>query len=195
MENKMSFIETYYINDLGVCDELISLFNHSDNKHLGQTSAFGESLVYNPNIKDSIDLSINDHAQYPEVIKYLRCLDNNIKSYIEKYECCNWYNPWNIIEPINIQYYKPGGGYKEWHTERTGNHSITASRHLVFMTFLNDVTDAGETEFYYQKLKIQPRKGLTVIWPADWTHTHRGIVSTTQEKYIITGWLNYIDRK
>ena len=62
------------------------------------------------------------------------------------------------------------------------------------MTYLNDVDDGGETEFYYQKLKVKPRKGLTLIWPADWTHTHRGLSSPTQEKYIITGWLNYIDR-
>ena len=45
------------------------------------------------------------------------------------------------------------------------------------MTYLNDVNDYGETEFYYQKLKIKPEKGKTVIWCADWTHTHRGISS------------------
>jgi hypothetical protein len=60
------------------------------------------------------------------------------------------------------------------------------------MTYLNDVTDGGETEWKYQKLKIQPRKGLTVIWPTDWTHTHRGLPSKTQDKYIMTGWLNFI---
>ena len=59
------------------------------------------------------------------------------------------------------------------------------------MTYLNDVTDGGETEFMYQKLKIKPKKGLTLIWPADWTHTHRGIPSMTQVKYIATGWYCY----
>jgi hypothetical protein len=59
------------------------------------------------------------------------------------------------------------------------------------MTYLNDLTDGGETEFHYQQVKVKPEKGLTLIWPADWTHTHRGIPSETQEKYIVTGWLNY----
>jgi hypothetical protein len=59
------------------------------------------------------------------------------------------------------------------------------------MTYLNDVTDAGETEFFYQKIKMKPEKGLTLIWPADWTFTHRGIASPTQEKTIITGWFNF----
>jgi hypothetical protein len=59
------------------------------------------------------------------------------------------------------------------------------------MTYLNDVFEGGETEFYYQNIKVNARKGLTLVWPADWTHTHRGLVSNTQEKYIVTGWLNY----
>ena len=61
------------------------------------------------------------------------------------------------------------------------------------MTYLNDVADRGETEWYYQKLKIKPKKGLTVLWPTDWTYTHRGIPSPSQLKYIITGWYSYTE--
>ena len=60
------------------------------------------------------------------------------------------------------------------------------------MTYLNDVENEGETEFYHQKIKVKPQKGLTLIWPADWTHTHRGIASKIDEKYIITGWFSFI---
>ena len=42
-------------------------------------------------------------------------------------------------------------------------------------------------------IKLKPKKGLTVIWPAEWTHTHRGIASMTQDKYIVTGWLCLVD--
>jgi hypothetical protein len=59
------------------------------------------------------------------------------------------------------------------------------------MTYLNDVHDGGETEFLHQKVIVPARKGLTLIWPADWTHVHRGIVSPTEEKYIIGGWFNF----
>ena len=31
-----------------------------------------------------------------------------------------------------------------------------------------------------------------VIFPADWTHTHVGQISETQEKTIVTGWFSYI---
>ena len=43
----------------------------------------------------------------------------------------------------------------------------------------------------YQKITSPAKKGLTMIWPSDWTHTHRGQISQNHKKYIITGWLNY----
>jgi hypothetical protein len=58
-------------------------------------------------------------------------------------------------------------------------------------TSLNDVTDQGETEWFYQKVKVKPERGLTVFWPTDWTFIHRGIASPSQEKYIATGWYSY----
>ena len=64
------------------------------------------------------------------------------------------------------------------------------TRCLVYMTYLNDVNNGG-TDFKFQNLTTPAKKGLTVIWPSDWTHLHKGQVSQTDTKYIITGWLNY----
>lgn len=114
------------------------------------------------------------------------------KNYASKYNFCNNTKEWGLVEEFNIQYYKPNEAFYEWHCERATNTQPNCNRHLVWMTYLNDVSDNGETEFYYQELKIKPEKGKTVIFPADWTHTHRGIPSKTQDKYIITGWFNFI---
>ena len=56
------------------------------------------------------------------------------KNYMEKYEAARVVNAWGITENINIQYYQPGAGYKQWHTERIGKMLPSANRHLVFMT-------------------------------------------------------------
>ena len=66
----------------------------------------------------------------------------------------------------------------------------SANRHLVFMTYLNDVFDEGGTEFFYQKIKAQPRKGLTLIWPVDWTHLHRGIAVERGKHH--HGWFDFL---
>ena len=105
-----------------------------------------------------------------------------IEKYKEKYPFCNNVSLWGIEKVPQIQYYVPKeGGFLEWHHERTSNDPNIIHRHLVYMTYLNDVTDGGETAWYHQNLKIKPKKGLTVIWPADWTFTHKGCVSKTQE--------------
>ena len=63
------------------------------------------------------------------------------------------------------------------------------------MTYLNDIPDGGGTEFkFYPDVKIQAKKGLSLIWPTDFTHTHRGVVSE-YEKYIVTGWVNHANVK
>ena len=79
--------------------------------------------------------------------------------------------------------------FKFYHFEKTGGKSV--KRHLVFQTYLNTVEDAGETEFFYQQYRCKAAKGKTVIWPVVWTHTHRGIVSPTEDKYIVTGWYSF----
>lgn len=182
------FIHQQFIQDIDICDLIIEYHKTNENKGAGQIT--GNKVV--PEEKDSIDCMFrHDHHLFPIYIKNLQDIVN---SYIEKYPMCNFYAPWGITEGFNVQYYKPTAGYHAWHTERCNHLQPSTSRHLVFMTYLNDVTDAGETEFYHQNLKIKPEKGKTVIWPADWTFTHRGIASPTQEKYIVTGWFNFCDR-
>ena len=65
--------------------------------------------------------------------------------------------------------------------------------HRVFawMTYLNDVEDGGETYFDHFNLKIKPTIGKTLIWPAEWTHAHRGEVLNKGKKFIITGWMQF----
>ena len=57
----------------------------------------------------------------------------------------------------------------------------------VWMIYLNDINDRGWTEFFYQQHYEIPKAGKIVCCLCDWTHTHRGIVSPTETKYILTG--------
>ena len=145
-------------------------------------------------------LSIRGLILFPEmsttalpVQKYLDALSRVLGGYIEKYPWCSeGQQQWRIQESFNIQMYKPKEGYTAWHCERPTATIPVICRHLVFMTYLNDLKDeGGETEWYHQKLKIRPEKGLTIIWPVDWPFTHRGIPSMTETKYITTGWYSY----
>lgn len=93
---------------------------------------------------------------------------------------------------VKMQKTNPGGGYHLWHYEQ--NNGDMANRGLVYMIYLNtlDSNSAGETEFLYQQLRIPPKENTMIIWPAGFTHTHRGnLVHGHKAKYVITGWFYY----
>jgi len=182
------FIWRGYIEDLSLCDKLMEFHNTSVSVP-GTIRGFGDKLV-DKTKKDSHDVYLDPSSQLCDL--YVDQLFKLASEYVNKFKYAGITDKWGLRELINIQKYDPMGGYFALHSERTtGRHPISA-RHLVFMTYLNDVTDGGQTEFYYQNTLVEPKKGLTLIWPSDWTHTHRGIVSPTQTKYIATGWFSFV---
>lgn len=96
------------------------------------------------------------------------------------------------LGPIQLQKYEQGkGNYNYWHCETypAQPDAETLHRALLFMFYLNDVEDGGETEFFHQRRRLQPRAGTMVIAPAGFTHTHRGCVPLSGDKYILTSWI------
>jgi len=87
---------------------------------------------------------------------------------------------------VKMQQTPEGGGYHIFHHE-DGSYN-EANRTAVWMVYLNEDFEGGETEFFYQKRRIKPTTGTVVIWPAGYTHTHRGNLVLKGTKYIITGW-------
>lgn len=179
-----TFVLGWYIDE-SLCDRLISYFENK--AYLVQGKTFGGVQL---DKKKSTDAWLSDQELLTE---YSVHLQNVCVNYMKKYPMVDYYSPWGITEKVNLQRYYPGEGFYGWHTERGNPNCNEANRHMVFMTYLNTVDDGGETEFYHQNLKVKPEKGLTLIWPADWTYTHRGCVSNTETKYITTGWLSYIE--
>jgi len=179
--------------DKDICKNLINFFhNHPyciSKQHPGYT---GNGIDNNAKKSTDVSIKLEDFSKFIDIENYLIHLKKVIEKYIKKFKYCDYYSSWAIMEGINIQWYKPGEGYYEWHTERISSQAPNNSRHLVFMTYLNTINEGGETEFFYQRKKIKPAIGKTLIWPADWTHTHRGIPSKTKNKYIITGWYNFL---
>ena len=67
---------------------------------------------------------------------------------------------------------------------------------LVWTIYLNDIDAAGETEFLYQKVRrVEPKENSCSIFPAGFTHMHRGnVVHGEKTKYILTGWFYYTSK-
>jgi hypothetical protein len=90
---------------------------------------------------------------------------------------------------LKLQKTLAGGGYHQWHCEQDSR--LHSNRVLAFMLYLNTVEEGGETEFLYQKRRVKAETGRLVIWPSNFTHTHRGNPPLSGSKYIITGWVEF----
>ena len=168
-----------------ICTDLIKYFHTCEHHHReGQVSGG----VVKKDTKESTDLRIDASNMEGVIGRYRDALQDCLDLYINKHDFLNYLARFNVVENIAIQYYKKNQGFKIYHTENTDKQS--SNRVMVFMTFLNDVPDGG-TEFMYQNITVPAKKGLTLIWPASYTHVHRGQISKNFEKYIITGWFSY----
>lgn len=94
----------------------------------------------------------------------------------------------NTIKNYHMKFQRtePSQGYHVWHNENS--HPIYKGRDLVWTCFLNDVVDGGETEFLYQRRRVPAVQGSILLFPAAFTHTHRGNPPLSGTKYIATGW-------
>lgn len=99
---------------------------------------------------------------------------------------------------MKMQRTDPSEGYHMFHAEAgpQTDFVLNQNRAVVYSLYLNTLEpDAGgETEFLYQKRRIKAEENTMVIWPASYTHVHRGnTVLGNKSKYIITGWFFYAD--
>tara|TARA_A100001388_G_C28759992_1_gene497185 strand:- start:726 stop:1322 length:597 start_codon:yes stop_codon:yes gene_type:complete len=183
-----NFIGSWLIESK-LCDEITTYFENNQQKQVQGITSNGFNLKF----KDRKDITI--------LPKELSLPKNEIyKKYFEiLFECYKDYNlQWPFLASIidhleignfNIGKYLPGQHFQKIHCERSS--LSTLHRLFAFMTYLNDVQEGGSTYFNHYDLDIKPKKGLTLIWPAEWTHSHKGNVLKSGTKYIITGWLTF----
>ncbi len=183
--------------DQDTCKGLIALFENANKRKLVKAGLSGSDTV-NVKKKDSADFSDTQmikalQDKYGHVIKkYFDSLIACHEQYKQKFPILNSPKTWpHGVFNWQLQRYYPGGqAYHAWHYEAPTPQ--VSDRILAWMTYLNDVDEGGETEFQYYDLKIKPEQGKTLIWPAGFTHVHRGLPAPRDTKYIITNWFRYV---
>lgn len=97
-----------------------------------------------------------------------------------------------FVSGAKLQKTLPSGGYHNWHSEH--NTDPTSNRTLLaWGLFLNTLEEdeGGELEFLYQSKRLRPLRNHLVVWPAGFTHLHRGNPPLKGEKFLLTGWLDW----
>jgi hypothetical protein len=165
-----------YQIDGDLCDKIIENFND-----LPKLTSYDELRGYTRLSHGNLDADILE--EYNKNIKLA------FKSYIEEYPWSNiMTSDWSFFPPYNIQKYAPGDAYNPTHIEEGGPRKDKIMRKLAFTTYLNDIEEGGETEFW-SSYKIKPEVGKLVLFPAHWTFPHCAKTPISNDKYIVTGWL------
>ena len=169
-----NFIAGWYINP-ALCDSIVEAGNSKSHLFARQDPPRTYDWIH----MQQIDETLNH--------RYCESLWWALEHYKKMFPWCytDLYR-WGFTSP-RFQQYKAGEAYTKEHCENDGSKGVEF-RHFAYMTYLNDIDDGGGTEFIHQNLITTPKKGLTLIWPATWTHTHRGLVAPNEIKNILTGW-------
>ncbi|MEZ5460917.1 2OG-Fe(II) oxygenase [Dokdonella sp.] len=62
-------------------------------------------------------------------------------------------------------------------------------RYMVFLWYLNDVEEGGETRFMDLDMGVQARKGRLLMFPPYWMYQHAGMPPISNAKYIVSTYL------
>tara|TARA_R110000868_G_scaffold253937_1_gene510550 strand:+ start:276 stop:875 length:600 start_codon:yes stop_codon:yes gene_type:complete len=180
----------------GYCQHLISEFDRLESGGAGSNRQVSENA--DKHVKDDYQIAIqlghhnliNFGGDHPCDLFFMG-LQNCYDEYTNKYSVLKEAGK-ILATTMKMQRTGPGGGYHVWHAEQ--GPSVQASRVVTYMLYLNTIAseDGAETEFLYQKKRYNPTENTMVIWPAAYTHAHRGnpVLGNTH-KYIVTGWFYY----
>jgi hypothetical protein len=122
----------------------------------------------------------------PPVKEYFNYIMKCFECYIDRYSIV--FDGIIVNHMFKIHKVKKTEGFHQWHYEKPNPDVM--DRVLVYMTYLEVPEKGGETEFLHQSLRVEPIVGRTLIWPAGFTHMHRGNSPLDGEKMYIDGWLN-----
>ena len=173
-----------------LCTSIIDFFEKNPNKTNGYVYSGINDVTVNKEVKDSTDISINfNKSEESCIFNMHHHLCEEIKNYKEKYIFLDDLEKWKLDEVFNIRRYNPGQAFRKLHCEHGPGNCST--RILAWMFYLNSVNSGGETVFPYQNKKFRPNEGDLLIWPAFWTHPHKGNENQKEVKYISTGWVSF----
>lgn len=166
----------------GICQSIIDRFDELHNSASGsEYSENNSGLSFRKDVARYFHIDAQDLAS--QIHQYL---NKYLELYIDEHPALGMHKFYSNI--VKVQKTPPKGGFHLWHSEADAD-PLTSPRCLSWMIYLNDTADGeGTTEFIEQGQSIQPRAGRMVLFPADWTHTHRGNPVYSSNKYIATGW-------
>ena len=141
--------------------------------------------------KDHSTINFHNDARYDMLsgdnlpLTFLPMVKEYVDDYLDRYSLLK--HEVMLMFDVKAKKIPIGGGFHRWHYENGGLQ--VSPRKLVVQLYLNTVEEGGATEFLYINKRVKAKQGTLIIFPAAFTHTHRGNPPIGQDKYILTTWV------
>jgi len=179
------FITLYPGLDEPLCSAVIERFDGDASKRPGRIGAAGNSS-YAEDTKVSWDLEILPDGPWADLFRRIHPqIQACIAHYLSRSPILQSFDL--QATGYKIQMYPRGEGHFKWHADSVGGAS--GDRVVAMVLYLNDVERGGETEFFHQGLKIAPKAGQLVLFPAGWNYMHCGHKPESGNKYVISTFI------
>jgi Rps23 Pro-64 3,4-dihydroxylase Tpa1-like proline 4-hydroxylase len=99
----------------------------------------------------------------------------------------NRYGIHDQLYPEDFQMLKYSGG-QQYKPHSDGGTSFVP-RQVTAICYLNDNYEGGELEFPYFGIKLQPQKGMLVLFPSNFAYAHAALPVTEGVKYSLVTWM------
>lgn len=170
---------------------LSDVFTHEDcvkivefyKKNQNLAGPGGTASGVNPEVKLSTDLKI-DEVKADDAVELDRLIYSKISAALSvvRQIVPGYFHGQCADTGYRVQHYSPDG-YYHWHID------FRPGRRLALLLYLNDIPEGegGETEFWYQDLKVRPEAGKLLVFPVTAGYAHRGCTSK-HHKLIMTSF-------
>ena len=172
------------------CRAVIERFDADERKSRGAVYRPGHVRAQEESIKSSWDLEILDQGDWQPIFRAIHPrIQACIRHYLSRSPILQSFDL--QVTGYKIQMYPRGEGYFRWHADSIG--AGVQSRQVAMILYLNDVAEGGETEFFHQGIKVAPRAGQLLLFPAGWNYMHCGQVAVSDDKYIVQTFVRIKD--
>jgi len=114
-------------------------------------------------------------------------MHEHLRAYCERVQLTIPVPPTDRLSELIIKRYQAGGDDQfQAHFDSIGS---VANRYMVFLWYLNDVAEGGETRFVDLDYSVSARTGRLLMFPPYWMYQHEGRPPLSNDKYILSTYL------
>ncbi|HIV73289.1 MAG TPA: 2OG-Fe(II) oxygenase [Candidatus Aquabacterium excrementipullorum] len=180
------FIVLYQGLEPALCRAVVDRFDQDKGKQRGRIGGSAKDAFYEDDAKISWDLEILNEGPWRDIFQAIHPgIQACLAEYLSRSPILRSFNL--QATGYKIQMYPRNEGRFRWHADSVGQGA--GDRVVAMVLYLNDVAKGGETEFFHQGVKISPRAGHLVLFPAGWNYMHCGHVPESGDKYIISTFI------